>query len=97
MDITVNGKRVTLRDKIEARRGWNTIVAKVEVYSRGLAGLTFEDVAALGVVAVASWEFDGDPALIESYASLDLVQEFIPLTNELGVWLGEKFSPRPNS
>jgi hypothetical protein len=97
VDIQINGKRVTLRDKIEARRGWNTIVAKADVYSKGLSGLAFEDVAALGVVAISSWEFDGDPGNIESYASLDLVLEFMPLTNELGKWLGERFAPRPNS
>ena len=96
MDITVNGKRVTLRDKIEARLGWNTIIARADVYARGLAGLTFDNIAELGMVAIASWEFDGNPADIESYASLDLVTEFIPLTNELANWLGSKFNPPKN-
>jgi len=96
VEITVNGKRVVLRDKIEAKRGWNVVVMKSDVFTRGLAGLTFEDVAALGTVAIASWEFDGDPAIVESYAELDLVTEFIPLTKELGNWLGAKFNPPKN-
>jgi hypothetical protein len=96
MDIEINGKRVTFRDKIEARSGWNTIVRRAEKLSAGLDKLEFDDLAAVGVAAVESWEFEGDPGQVESYAHLDLVAEFVPLARELGDWLAARFNPPKN-
>lgn len=96
MDITINGKRVTLRDKIPARIGWEKVVGKAEQYQRKFSEIPFEDLAALMTVAVESWEFAGDPADLHSYEALDLVSEFMPLANELGGWLNARFSAPKN-
>jgi hypothetical protein len=96
MDITINGKRVTLRDKIPARLGWEKVVGKADQYQRPFTEIPFDDLAALMTVAVESWEFTGDPAAAQSYESLDLVNEFMPLANELGGWLSARFSTPKN-
>ena len=97
MDITINGKRVTLRDKIPARLGWDAIVLKLEaLQGKDIRDMAFDDLAAIMAVAVESWELDGDPASTDSYAALDLATEFIPLSNALGPWLTARFSTPKN-
>jgi len=96
MDIEINGKRVTFRDKIEAQTGWDNIVRRIDRLSGGFEKLEFEDIAALGVTAVQSWELEGDPSKVESWASLDLVTEFMPIARELSEWLSAKLNPPKN-
>ena len=98
MDITINGKRVTLRDRIPARMGWEGIIVKVEQIQKegDIKNIPFDDEASLLTIAVESWELDGDPAKVESYGSLDLVREFVPLANEVVEWLKVTFSTPKN-
>lgn len=96
MDITINGKRVTLRDKIPARLGWEIVVNKADTLKKAWSEIEFDDLATLLTVAVESWEFDGNPADIKSYDNLDLLAEFVPLSSELGKWLNDRFSVPKN-
>ena len=41
--------------------------------------MTFEQVTDLFRRFVESWEYDGDPASIDSYRELDLFKEYMPL------------------
>ena len=96
MDIMINGKRVTLRDKIPAKVGWNIIIARDGILRKAWEDLTFDDVASLAVLAVDNWEFCGDPHDAPSFAELDLVNEFVPLTNELVKWLNSRLAAPKN-
>ena len=103
MDIEINGKRVTIRDRIEARY-FDELLRLVDALTDTKrpkmaflpVNLSFDEVVSLGQLAVSSWEFDGDPKDTESWARLDMPTEFIPLLQEMGKWLGEKFSPPKN-
>jgi hypothetical protein len=96
MDTTINGKRVTLRDKIPAKMGWNIIIARDGILQKSWEDLTFDDVASLAVLAVDSWELPGDPHEAVSFSELDLVDEFVPLANELVKWLNSRLAAPKN-
>lgn len=96
MDLTINGKKVVLRDRLPARLGWDVIVTKSGVLQKSWNEIDFEDLAALLSVAVESWEFEGDPGDAASYASLDLLSEFVPLVSSLGEWLNARFGASKN-
>ena len=96
MELTINGKRVVLRDRLPARLGWDVIVTKAGVLQKAWNEIDFDDLAALLSVAVESWEFDGDPSAAGSYASLDLLTEFVPLVSRLGEWLNSRFGASKN-
>ena len=104
MDIQINGKRVTLRDKIEAR-WFDELLELVEAFNDTTRKklsfmpipLKFTELVKLGQMSVESWEFDGDPKENESWARLDLTLELLPLITQLSEWLGSKFKPPKNS
>jgi hypothetical protein len=103
VEITVNGKKVVLRDKVEARyfdAVMQLVDAVTDTTRKKLSfmpiPLTFEELVALGRIAVLSWEFEGDPKDAESWASLDLPEELIPLVVKMSEWLGAKFKPPKN-
>lgn len=77
MDVTVSGKRVTLRGRLPARANWDLLTR----YGQGLElqEMAFDDVVDLLRRVIEAWEFDGDPAEVESYSELDLFGEFMPL------------------
>ena len=77
MDVTINGKRVTLREKLAARDNWDM----VQGFGDGvnLSDMSFETATGIFRRFVESWEYEGDPALVESYAELDLFREYMPL------------------
>ncbi len=97
MDIQVNGKRVTLRDKIPAKLGWDIVITKAGILSKAWHEVLFEDLALLLTVAVESWELEGDPSNAKTYEDLDLLTEFVPLTTAVGDWLNSRFGTPKNS
>ena len=104
MDIEINGKRVVIRDKIEARY-FDTLLRLVDALTDTKrpklaslpVNLSFDEVVSLGQLAIESWEFDGEINDPESWARLDMPSEFMPLLIEMGQWLGAKFNPPKNS
>jgi len=96
VDIQINGKRVTLRDKIPARLGWDIVITRANILQKAWHEIDFRDLASLLSVAVESWEFEGDPKDAASYDNLDLLTEFVPLTNQLGQWLNDRFGAPKN-
>ncbi len=81
MDVSVNGKRVTLRDRLTAAEGWplRSLVAKA---TRD-GDLSFEEEAQAIATVVESWEFPGDPHDPAAYAALDF-SDFLALDAEAG-------------
>lgn len=83
MDVTVNGKRVTLKDKLSAREGWPVVMISNKVAMEKT--IAFDDEVTVMTIVVDSWEFEGDPHDRKSYENLDLWEEFTPLSNEVAV------------
>ena len=79
MDVTINGRRVTLRGKLPAADNWDMLAQFGQTGEFDLRTMTFEQVTDLFRRFVESWEYDGDPASIDSYRELDLFKEYMPL------------------
>ncbi len=77
MDVTINGKRVTLRERLPARDNWDLMKGFGE--GADLQSMSFEQATDIFRRFVESWEFEGDPADVESYAPLDMFREYLPL------------------
>ncbi len=78
MELTVNGTRVVLRDKLSAKANWD-LLQKAQTFSGGTA--TFEDMVEIVRRYVKEWDFPGDPADPASYEDLDLFKELLPIVN----------------
>ncbi len=91
MDIDVRGTRVVLRDRLLARDAWPLR----NLMARATQGetLSFEEEAGALALLVESWEFDGDPKDVESYAALDLV-DFMVLETSAGKYLRDMFTAK---
>lgn len=104
MDLQINGKKVVLRDKIEARY-FDSVLQLVDALTDSTRkklsfmpiALSFDELVVLGKISVLSWEFEGDPKEAESWACLDLPEELMPLVAQMSEWLGAKFNPPKNS
>jgi len=77
MDVTINGKRVTLRESLPARENWDLMKGFGD--GAEFKDMSFDQATDIFRRFVETWEYDGDPALVESYAGLDLFQEYMPL------------------
>jgi len=75
-EAIINGKRVTLKAKLGAKANWD-LTRKFQKFD--LDTMEFDEMADLLARFIESWEFDGDPADVASYADLDLLTEFMPL------------------
>lgn len=82
MDIMINGRRVTLRETLPARENWDLMKG----FGEGVEfkDMTFEQATNVFRRFVESWEYDGDPAQVDSYANLDLFREYMPLMQAIG-------------
>jgi len=78
MELVVNGRCVTMKDKLPARENWDLISQW-----RELDPNSFDDMAGMLARFVESWDFPGDPKDVESYAELDLFREFSPLVEAM--------------
>jgi hypothetical protein len=81
MEITVNGKRVILRDRLSAREGWPLRALMAKAAREG--DLSFEEEAQALSAVIESWDFPGDPHDVESYAELDM-PDFLAIDIEVG-------------
>ena len=90
MDVTVNGKRVTLRDRLTAAEGWplRSLIAK----AKRDGNLNFEEEAQAIATVVESWEFPGDPRDPAAYAALDFF-DFVALDAEACKQMGTLILP----
>ena len=95
MQIEINGKKVVLRDRLPAQECWPVLAS----LRRGLAGQepSFDEEAQVLAFVVEEWEFEGDPHDPTSYATLDLLSEFLPLDNAIGRYLAQKLGVAKNS
>ena len=93
MEVTVNGKKVTLRDRLPAKQSW-PLMGALQNMSNGK--LEYDDAVMLLKTAIESWEFAGDPTDAASYETLDLFSEMMPLANEVGQGMLAKLSQAKN-
>jgi len=102
MQITINGKQVTLRDRMSGARGWRAMQTLMRLSQAGDAASIMEALeygAAIDLccAAVESWEFEGDPSQATSYEALDSATELLPLVTEAMRILGERVADSKNS
>lgn len=81
----INGKRVTLRERIPLRDG-HRIPALLQACADG----DLNTQVAVARLVIESWEFPGDPSDAESYQELDTFSEVIPLMT----WVAERVQAR---
>jgi hypothetical protein len=94
MEITINGKRVVLRDVLAAKEAWPII----EIMRNTAAGtaLRYQDEVEVLRRTVETWELPGDPADPASYDTLDAFREFGPLSNAVGAHIRDMLDPSKN-
>ena len=76
-EITIAGKKVTVRERFPAKRFhalWKAIASNA-----GMGEGSYEEQVLPYVGTVTSWEFPGDPEKAESWAELDTFTETLPL------------------
>ena len=89
MEIDVRGTKVVLRDRLPAREAWP--LRQLMVRAQKGETLTFDEEAGALAQCVESWEFEGDPHDVESYAQMDLA-DFAVLDNRVAEYLRAKFT-----
>lgn len=92
-EVTINGKRVVLKDALCGRDGWR-VVELLRKFADPKQTATYEDNCEIMSLVVDSWEFDGDPADPASYDALDTFREFNPLGFEVGTHVNEMLAPK---
>jgi len=97
VEVTVNGKRVVLRDKITTR-DWDGIKAKWDELSElGFDKAPWQKRVALFQSFVESWEFAGDPQDVDAWGDLDRFDEELPLQEAIFLkFLQPKFERSKN-
>jgi len=95
MQITLNGKTVTYRDKFPAKQSW-PLMQLFDGFKGGLAGISFEMAAGLLAAAVDTWEYEGDPHDLASYENLDLFGEMIPMLEPVTTIITRRAEPQKN-
>ena len=93
MEITINGKRIVLREKLPARENWD-FFQKMN-FPQG-TDLTFEQAVGLAQRYIKEWDFEGDPTDVESYADMDLPSELLPIINAVTARLNEALGTSKN-
>ena len=91
MEIQINGKTVTLRDKIPVKEG--------RYIRKTLTAIDDDDLLSqvpLMQFLVESWEFPGDPKDAESYGDLDTIREFIPLSKAIAEMFTDQETSQKN-
>lgn len=78
-EVTINGKRVVLKDVLRGRDGWRVIELFQEAQAKEEIRETYDANRELVSLVVESWEFDGEPSDPASYDALDTFREFQPL------------------
>ncbi len=90
MEITVNGKKVTLRDKFPVRE-FDGVFEKFG----NLTGRPWGEQAEIFRKFVTAWEFDGDPSDIESWGNLDQF-ELLPLQQGIAEYITSRLGAAKN-
>ena len=75
MKVTVNGKKVVLRERFPVRE-FDGLRKKFQQLT---PDMPWKQRASIMMEFVESWEFDGDPKDDESWGDLDLFSESLPL------------------
>jgi hypothetical protein len=92
-EITVNGKKVTIREHFPARDFWGM----ADVWANLNDKTPYDEWARAVSRTVTSWEFEGDPADIEAWGNLDTWLEFQPLIITVGKIVTDRLTQAKNS
>ena len=76
MEVTINCKRVTFRERIPLRIG-----ARLPKLASETDNLDYQTNVPVMQILIESWEFPGDPADASAYDELDLFSEMKPLVD----------------
>lgn len=88
-EITVSGRRVTLRERFPAKDFWDIPSMIAEVAGEGI---DYQRHIPLLMRIIESWEFEGDPADAEAYGELDILRELRPLIRACSDYVAEMVS-----
>ena len=90
--IVVNGKQVTLRERLPAARFHGLLKALRQWDEFNIGDRSAEDEMGPYVGTVTTWEFEGDPEQLGSWLQLDAITEWPPLLRAINQHLGAKFN-----
>lgn len=94
-EITVNGRRVVLRERLPARECW-PLIETLRVSQREGREMTYDEEVRAMATLIESWEFEGDPHDPSAYEALDLFEEYLPLSGAIGANLIERMTGAKN-
>jgi hypothetical protein len=77
-DLTIAGKRVTVRESFRGREWWSLPALYRRILEADRKG-DYTDAIPFLCRVIESWEFDGDPAQPEAYEALETMAELRPL------------------
>lgn len=92
-ELTVAGKRVTVRDSFRGRE-WYALPG---LYRKALAAARkgdYGDAVPFLARVVESWEFEGEPSKATAYESLDVMAELMPLADGALLAVAEAAFPK---
>jgi hypothetical protein len=92
-EITVNGKKVVIREHFPAREFWGL----ADEWRRITDETPYEDLARAVSRIVVSWEFEGDPSAPDSWGNLDTWLEFQPLIIHIGGIVRDRIAQAKNA
>jgi hypothetical protein len=92
-DLTIAGKRVTVRESFRGREWWSLPALYRKAWAAARKGDYTDTIPFLARV-VESWEFDGDPALAATYEQLDAMAELMPLADGAVLAVNEAAFPK---
>ena len=90
--VTINGKAVEIHDSFPAGE-WHERFLRFDSYKT--TG-DFEHDTKPYLAFIKAWEFDGDPADVDSWRALDYFREYVPIINAVGELINEVTSTFPN-
>lgn len=79
-EITVNGKQVVIRESFPAGEFFD-----LPRLWAGSEELPFGEWVEVMARFIESWEFDGEPADVQSWEALDAFREIAPINNEINL------------
>lgn len=82
-EITVNGKKVTIREHFPAREFWGL----TDEWTKLQPTSAYDEWARAVGATITSWEFEGDPRDPEAWGDLDTWDEFSPLIGYIGEYI----------